>query len=1129
MDGHASFARVAALASATLLLSLFARPAAAQPQRGGEGVRRDEMSDLVAVALTPSVAFPAPGETVDVTVRVRNRAPRAERGVVVALSAGRAHVAEKAVDFNPGETVDVRLSWRAGPEGELTLTARVDPGFRLVEHERGDNLITADLAVARQPSGEVDLALVGLEPVRAADQTTILRARVRNNGTVAARAPLVVRADGLIAHVRLPLVAAGETVTVELPLGVAPAQLSAEINPRFRSVERRPADNFIFRNLLAAVDLRVEGLSIYAERFDRSRPRQVTISFRVVNAGSAAVGRAFRTGISPGGVRPGAAPPFAAHGVTTGGLPPGGTAYVSHTVVSTAAEFEVRVQADADNVVAEIDELNNLAASPFKNLTPGVGRWVSIGPRRINAGGGLGSVGRLSTIAVHPTQPSTLYVGGGDCGVWKTTNLGASWQPVADSLPTLKIGALAIDPSAPSRVYAATGDKGVFRSEDGGTSWTQLPGSPGTEIYTAVFIVHPTDRNVLFMTTRSGVMRSRDFGATWQLVRGGAWATDLVIDPRTPSTLYAARRGVGVEKTTDGGDTWGLLTNGLPAPASNVLQITLAIVRNSPANLYAGFTVQRQIAPGSMVNELKLFRTADAGATWQPQTAPADTTLFNNVLGVDFADPHFVYPAGIQLYRRVASSQGFVAVSGPHADHHGFASDPNTFSTYSLNDGGIYRSTDRGVSWSFIGDGIANAEFYDHAVAFRDPNLVIGGTQDNGTIRFDGASTAWTIIRGGDGATVDIDPANSQTRYTMNQGQDSMSRDGNVLPGCIGCSLPVKELCFNLHFQVHPNSPSTLLASCVSLWRSVNPQCPQCPDRGNNFGGTPGVWTPILTQSQVGGGEIRVLRSAVDRATDIYYAGTSQGEVWAGPSGANWQKVFAARAAADVTDIEVDLDDPPIAYVSLAGGGAQRVLRLRRLSATPTAATTVAQDITSNLPSGLSVKTLAVDRLQPFTVYAGTNNGVFRAGSPDRGATWSWTPYSDGMPAATDVRDLEVHPVTGVMRAATFGRSAFEVNTDAPVGSLQSAAGKLTLLRAHDEGSGFGPPHDPVEGEIIVALDTQPGKFFGFQLRADANQRARRAMFNLLRDAFARERRVQIDYIRTGARGGSILRVAPVP
>jgi len=112
----------------------------------------------------------------------------------------------------------------------------------------------------------------------------------------------------------------------------------------------------------------------------------------------------------------------------------------------------------------------------------------------------------------------------------------------------------------------------------------------------------------------------------------------------------------------------------------------------------------------------------------------------------------------------------------------------------------------------------------------------------------------------------------------------------------------------------------------------------------------------------------------------------------------------------------------------------------------------------------------------------------------------------------------------------------FELDLDARpvqmknlIGELLGARGRVTLLRVHDVGSGFGPPVDRIDGEVVVQLDTEPGRAFGFQLRKDANLPVRRRMLALLRDAFANDRPVAIDYLRTGQHNGTLIRVAEVP
>jgi len=112
----------------------------------------------------------------------------------------------------------------------------------------------------------------------------------------------------------------------------------------------------------------------------------------------------------------------------------------------------------------------------------------------------------------------------------------------------------------------------------------------------------------------------------------------------------------------------------------------------------------------------------------------------------------------------------------------------------------------------------------------------------------------------------------------------------------------------------------------------------------------------------------------------------------------------------------------------------------------------------------------------------------------------------------------------------------FEIDLDAnPVqmrnllGEVLAARGRLTLLRVHDVGGGFGPPADPIDGEVVIMLDSEPGRAFGFQLRDDANRAARQRMLALLRDAFNHDRPLIIEYLRTGQHNGTLIRASELP
>ena len=368
----------------------------------------------------------------------------------------------------------------------------------------------------------------------------------------------------------------------------------------------------------------------------------------------------------------------------------------------------------------------------------------------------------------------------------------------------------------------------------------------------------------------------------------------------------------------------------------------------------------------------------------------------------------------------------------------------------------------------------------------------------------------WEHIRGGDGAGVEIDPTDANVSYGIGQYVGSMARK----KGAEGFKdfnkgLPIGTDCFDPHFHVHPKVPTTLLASCGSLWRTTTTTLP-------------GDWKSIF-EPDAG----RVVCSAIDPATDRYYAGTSEGELFAGASGAGWSRVFrfadVVPNAGDptVTDIHFDVDASGILYVTFDTPGAGRIFRF-----TVSGSTASGRDITSDLPTSVHPRTVAVDRMKPFSVFVGMiTDGVYHGRSNDNGATWRWQPYNDGLPPAVDIRRLLAHPRTGVLRAGTMGRGAFEVDTDWPLGSVLAAEGTVTELRAFDRGTMFGPPSDRIDVEVVFRLSSDPRKAFGFQLREDAREQVHRSMLDVLRDAFRNNGRIRVDYSRSGIRNNVAIRV----
>ena len=747
---------------------------------------------------------------------------------------------------------------------------------------------------------------------------------------------------------------------------------------------------------------------------------------------------------------------------------------------------------------------------------PEVGVWTPIGPTPINGQGGPWT-GVLFHIAIPASDPDVIYVSSPTSGVWASSDHGATWRDTSGDLPTLVVVGLGVDASHPGHVFVALGGVAVYESKDGGGSWTKLGVPPGLFPDITDLLVDPSSNQRLYVRAQNGIYRSADGGVSWQLSRPGP-SSHLVMAPNNPNVLYAGVPGLGVVRSRDGGGSWAPLIED-----NGAVDVKVAVTASDAATIYTRF----KITPTFSL----VYGTNDGGGTW---TLRSGVDWYVSLIAADDTDAQRVYVAGVDFYRSDDGGATWAQMGPPHVDHHAVVSDPGQpADIYTCCDGGLYRST-QATNWKFVADGIVNAEFYDMAVSRTRPELAIGGTQDNGTILTDSSALEWRQIWGGDGATVVIDPTNADVMYMMQQYASSIARSDNggaSPPTNIGGGLPPGSAGERLRFGLHPIDPTVLLACCGGLWRTSVPSI---------------SWTMIFTPPGAPSENVTVFAVGRD---DVYYAATSTGRLYVAPGGNDWQPAFVHPSAAAALDLVVDEDEPEVLYAAFTGGG-ERVYRIVRnappvvvdaVSARPALELSVGLlrgvggapgpftplAISAGLPGELTVNTLAVDAMRGFTIYVGTNRGVYRAHSADHGASWDWTDYNAGLPPA-DIRALRIQPTTGLMRAATFGRSAFQVYTDAPVGSTLNTSGRLTFLRVHDVGTGWGRPPNELDAEVILMLDSDPGLAFGFQLRPGNEADTRSAMLALLRAALVENGVVSLDFVRTGPRVGMVIRVARI-
>ena len=237
--------------------------------------------------------------------------------------------------------------------------------------------------------------------------------------------------------------------------------------------------------------------------------------------------------------------------------------------------------------------------SPFFKSVDGGSNWS-------NDNYGLKS-STLNVIAVNRTSPTTLFAG--TFGkLLKSTDGGRNWTPSMNGLVNPSVRAIVINQTNPSIMYLASSSssdfgasRGCFKSVDGGTTWT--PANNGLGNGGIIYVViDPLTPSTLYASSGFGVRKSTDSGGSWNPIGPQTLSSVfLAIDPVTPTTLYSADNGSGgkVSKSTDGGANWQLVSNGYTGSPSFI-----AIDPKTPSTVYAaGFN-------GG------LFKTTDGGASW---------------------------------------------------------------------------------------------------------------------------------------------------------------------------------------------------------------------------------------------------------------------------------------------------------------------------------------------------------------------------------------------------------------------------------------------------------------------------------------------------------------------------------
>ena len=483
--------------------------------------------------------------------------------------------------------------------------------------------------------------------------------------------------------------------------------------------------------------------------------------------------------------------------------------------------------------------------------------WTELGPSNIG--------GRTRALAPHPTIAGTVFAGSVSGGIWKSTNSGSTWTRMNSSLTNIAVVSIVYQPGNPNVMYAGTGETftsngirgaGIFKSVDGGTTWAQLAATNTSKFYWVSKLAFAPNGTALLAATQSGIFRSTDGGLTWPQVytgTGNAGALDVDFHPTNNNIAVACLTDYDFTLSTwfttaiystNGGVTWADSTGGVRTNGYGD-RVELVFHRGWTGAGNGCVYAQKYVSPNTL-----LYRSTNGGASYtlvSTSTVLSTQGGYDNAIWVDPSDVDnnsandVLVCGGVDLYRSIDGGVTFTKISewfnwptSAHADHHaivealGFNGVTNR-TVYFGNDGGVWRTDDVYAvapltGWVNLNNGYAVTQFYGGA-RYANTDIVVGGTQDNGSLRTSGGATAWTTMFGGDGGFAASDPTNGSYHYgeyvylKIHRSTNGGTSSSYIYTG-IGDAGLSGNANFIAPFVLDPNNANTMLAGGLSLWRS---------------------------------------------------------------------------------------------------------------------------------------------------------------------------------------------------------------------------------------------------------------------------------------------------------------------
>ncbi|NOS86063.1 MAG: T9SS type A sorting domain-containing protein [Ignavibacteria bacterium] len=635
--------------------------------------------------------------------------------------------------------------------------------------------------------------------------------------------------------------------------------------------------------------------------------------------------------------------------------------------------------------------------------------WTNIGPTPGYYFAYTNISGRVTTVRYDPVNPNIIYLGAAFGGVWKSTNGGSNFVPISDNEVSMSSGSIFVDPANTNIVYYGTGEatysgasyygRGILKSTNGGATWTNYTSGLPSLTYCSRIVIRPGFSNLLFAAMgTAGLYRSTDAGVTWSQQIAGR-CDDIIFSP-SGTVAYITGSGTGYRISTDGGENF--ISNGtLPVGTRN----HLAICRNTPSVLYgavyvgSSITVYKSTNSGANFTQVAVGHDFNGGQAW-----------YDFYMQVNPFDPNYAYVGAVDIWRTTDGGTSFQNITNGyaggvvHVDEHNMDFNPaNSNELMAVNDGGIWKSTNRGTNWINLNEGLTLTQFYRIASDQNNFNHILGGTQDNGTQRTLGTSN-WAAAFGGDGGEVCFNTPNPQfiLGETQNNGVQRSQNGGaswqsgtNGLSGSGAWVGPIIS---------HPTEVGKFYTARSQVFETTNAGA---------------FWTPISSGTS---GTIREM--AISRSNPLVLFATAGSAVYRSTDGGvTFASVTTGLPGRTITSVYVHPDSSNVAVITYSGFGAGKVYKT-------TNGGTSWNNISGNLPdSPVNDVLIYYPGVSTSIYYAAMDIGVFF--TSNYGSTW--VELADGLPN-TVAMHLDYHQATNRLRIGTHGRGVWE--TANPVGLI---------------------------------------------------------------------------------------------